>query len=312
MADLKNELVWSHSRARTFAGCPRAYWLTYYGSWGGWDAGAPREVRDAYVQKKLTSRAMWTGTVVHGAAEDALKRLREGRRVDEEGSVRDAVRKARQDIEGSRSGTWLERPARRTGFREHYYREEVPPEAWNAAIAEIERQVRGLYANRIFRRLAQVAERVMEVEELRRFPVGTTDVYVALDVLVADGNGGVVIIDWKTGEAHADEEIAAQLGVYGIYATQELGVPSDRVKAMHVNLRFGTETTHPVGPSEIEAAREEIATSVATMRARLRDVPGNIADAADYPLVDEGDRRCRYCSFRRTCGREAGPATPEI
>ncbi|MFN7147732.1 MAG: PD-(D/E)XK nuclease family protein, partial [Myxococcota bacterium] len=166
-------------------------------------------------------------------------------------------------------------------------------------------QVRVLFENRIFRRLAQVPERVMEVEELRRFRVGSTEVYVALDVLVADGKGGVVIIDWKTGEAHADAEIAAQLGVYGIYATQELGVPVDRVKAMHVNLRFTTETTHAVGPTEIEAARVEIETSVAVMRAKLRDVAANLADREDYPMLAEGDRQCRWCSFRRTCGREA-------
>lgn len=304
MADLVNELVWSHSRARAFAGCLRAYWLTYYGSWGGWDARAPAAARDAYVQKKLTTRAMWTGTVVHGAAEEAIKRLRSGQWIDVEAGVELAVRTARADIEGSRSGRWLERPARRTGFREHYYGEEVSPEDWEAAIAEIERQVRGLYANRIFRRIAQVPDRVLEVEELRRFRVGSTEVYAALDVLLSDGSGGVVILDWKTGEAHADEEIAAQLGVYGIYATQELGIAVDRVRAMHVNLRHGTETTHAVGPAEIEAARVEIEHSVGEMRGKLRDLANNVADREDYPMVPEGDRRCRWCSFRRTCARE--------
>lgn len=304
MADLKNELVWSHSRARAFAGCLRAYWLTYYGSWGGWDAGAPKAVRDAYVQKKLTTRAMWTGTVVHGAAEEAIKRLRSGEWIDVEAGVAQALRKAREDVEGSRTGRWLQRPARRTGFREHYYGEDVSDAAWEQAIAEIERQVRALYANRIFRRIAQVPDRVLEVEELRRFRVGSTEVYAALDVLMSDGQGGVVILDWKTGEAHDDDEIAAQLGVYGIYATQELGIASDRVKAMHVNLRYDKETVHAVGPAEIDAARTEIERSVAEMRARLKNVADNLADREDYPVVPEDDRRCRWCSFRRTCERE--------
>jgi hypothetical protein len=304
VADLKNELVWSHSRARTFAGCARAYWYTYYGSWGGWSADAPAAIRDAYLQKKLTTRAMWTGTVVHGAAETGLGRMVAGRPLDVEAAVDAATTQARDDIEGSRTGRWLQRPAKRTGFREHYYAEPVDDAAWAAALAEIERQVRGLYVNRIFRRLAQVPGRVMEVEQLRRFPVGNAEVYAALDVLVADGRGGVVIIDWKTGEAHSDAEIGAQLGVYGLYATQELGVPADRIKAMHVNLRHDTETIHPVGPPEIEAARVEIEHSVAAMRARLRDVPGNVAEKEDHPLMPEGDGRCRSCNFRRSCGRE--------
>jgi hypothetical protein len=304
VADLVNELVWSHSRSRTFSGCARAYWYTYYGSWGGWSTDVPVPARDAYVQKKLTTRAMWIGTVVHGAAEEGIRRMVGQRAPDPEAAVKTAVTRARSDIEGSRTGAWLQRPAKRTGFREHYYDEPVEPAAWDAAIAEIERQVRGLYDNRIFRRIGQVPARVMEVEELRRFRVGSTEVYAALDVLMADGNGGVVIIDWKTGEAHSDHEIAAQLGVYGIYATQELGVPTDRVKAMHVNLRHAVETTHVVGPTEIEAAREEIETSVGVMRAKLRDVPRNVADREDYPMVPAADGRCRWCSFRRSCARE--------
>lgn len=304
MADLINELVWSHSRSRTFSGCPRAYWYTYYGSWGGWSTGLTGPVRDAYVQKKLTTRAMWIGTVVHGAAEEGIRRMVARRPLDLEGAVRTVLTRARNDIEGSRTGAWLQRAAKRTGFREHYYNEAIDPSVWDSAIGEIERQVRGLYDNRIFRRIGQVPDRVMEVEELRRFRVGSAEVYAALDVLMADGNGGVVIIDWKTGEAHSDGEIAAQLGVYGIYATQVLGVPTDRVKAMHVNLRHAVETTHAVGPTEIEAAREQIEANVSVMRAGLRDVPGNVADKNDYPMLPEGDARCRWCSFRRSCERE--------
>lgn len=304
MADIKNELVWSHSRARAFSGCRRAYWLTYYGSWGGWDPNAPPEARDAYVQKKLTTRAMWTGTVVHRVAEIALQRVRGGYYVDVEEATASALWAARDDIEGSRSGRWLQRPSKNVGFREHYYEEPVTEEAWAAALTEIERQVRALHVHRIFRRLQQVSDRILEVEELRRFPVGDAEVYVALDVLVSDGQGGVVILDWKTGDAHADEVIAAQLGVYGIYATQVLGVPEDKIKAMHVNLRHGTETMHTVGPGEIAAAREEIGRSVTEMREGLVNIAENVADPEAYPKIPEGDPRCGWCSFRRSCGRE--------
>lgn len=307
MADLKNELVWSHSRSKTFEGCPRAYWLTYYGSWGGWAGDAPAEVRAAYVQKKLTSRAMWIGTVVHGLAEEGLARARQGRPMGVEEAIGHARRRAREDVDGSASGWWLGRPAKRVGFREHYYGEAVTDADWAAAVAEIERQVAALHEHRIWKRLMSVPDRILEVEELRRFRVGDGEIYVALDVLVDDGRGGVVIIDWKTGEAHSDEVIAAQLGVYGLYATQELGVDATRIQALHVNVRHATETKHPVGPAEIEAARETIGRTLAEMRAKLRSVPENLADVADYPPVEEGDGRCRRCSFRRTCGREERP-----
>jgi len=304
MADLVNELVWSHSRARAFEGCPRAYWFTYYGSWGGWDAAAPEGARAAYVQKKLTTRAMWTGTVVHAVAEHHLRSVRDGYApVSVEEAVAGARNGARRDIRGSADGSWLERPARRVGFREHHYDEGVTEADWEAALDEIERQVRTLWGQRLFQRLLAVPKRIRELEDLRRFRVGDAEVYVALDVMVEDGRGGVVILDWKTGGAHDDAEIAVQLGVYGLYVTQELGGSPDRITAVHVNLRHDRETRHVVGPVQVQAARERIAASVAAMRAGLADVAGNVALVEAYPPLQEGEARCRWCNFRGVCGR---------
>ena len=320
--DIKNELVWSHSRGRAFHDCKRAYWFNYYGYWMGWDAGAPAAVRETYLQKKLTSRAMWTGTVVHGIAEAGLKRAinalasGEARTPNQESDAfwtlddmrQAAFLKADADIRGSASGEWKRRPAKRTGFTEHYYDLPVSDDDWKAVLDEIDRQVVNLHANRIYRRLLVTASRIREVEELRKFAVGSgpecAEVYLAVDAMVGDGNGGVVIIDWKTGQNHEDAVIAAQLGVYGLYATQELGIPEDRITAMHVNLRHNTEARHPVGPAEIAAAREAILTGMAEMRASLKDVAANIADKEDFPTLPEGSARCRWCNFRRSCGRE--------
>ena len=298
--DIQNELVWSHSRGRAFHDCKRAYWFNYYGYWKGWDAGAPAAVRETYLQKKLTSRAMWTGTVVHGIAEAGIKRAINALNVGgapQEGldavwtldDMRQAAfLKADADIRGSASGEWKRRPAKRTGFTEHYYDLPVSDDDWKALLV--------------------TASRIREVEELRKFAVGSgperAEVYLAVDAMVGDGNGGVVIIDWKTGQNHEDAVIAAQLGVYGLYATQELGIPEDRITAMHVNLRHNTEARHLVGPAEISAAREAILTGMAEMRASLKDVAANLADKEDFPTLPEGSARCRWCNFRRSCGRE--------
>lgn len=311
--DITNELVWSHSRARAFHDCRRAYWFAYYGSWGGWSAASPPEVRAAYLEKKLTTRAMWTGTIVHGVAEAGLRRAiaawQDGRTdawaLDD---MRAAARaRATADIQGSANGDWLQRPAKRTGFAEHYYALPVSDADWDAALDAIDQQIATLHDHRIYRRLIVAAARIREVEELRRFPVGEgpdrAEVYLAVDAMVGDGAGGVVIIDWKTGAHHDDADIGAQLGVYGLYASEVLGVPADRITAMHVNLRHGTETRHAVGPAEIDAAREAIVRGTAEMRAPLRSVADNTADKEDFPPLPEGAERCRRCNFRRSCGR---------
>lgn len=298
MAVLKNELVWSHSRAKTFQWCRRAYWYTYYGSWGGWEADAPEATRNAWLQKKLTAVPAWVGTLVHGIAENLLKEAMQGEKPIEEEAADRAVRTANRQIRESERQ--LGRPGKATRFAEHYYDEKVE---WDPLVDEIERQVRGLFSNRIFRRLLEVPDRILEVEELRRFPVGDAEVYVSLDVLVSDGQGGAVILDWKTGESHKDEDIAAQLGVYGLYCAGPLGLDPSRLVAMHVNLRHATETRHPVGPAEVALAEQEIARSVAELRSVLTDVEKNVAGEDFFPLLPEGDPRCGSCRFRRSCLR---------
>ena len=304
MADLVNELVWSHSRSRACEGCKRAYWYAYYGSWGGWGANAPAEARAAYVQKKLTTRAMWIGTVVHRVAEELLRDARDGRQTPTLDDVVSSVRtRCEKDVRESADGSWLQRPAKRVGFREHYYEEGASEADWAQAIDEIERQLRGLWTQRLFQRLLAVPSRIRELEDMRRFAVGDVDVWVVLDVLVDDGRGGVVILDWKTGGHHDDAEIRAQLGVYGLYATAELGIAADAIVAMHVNLRHNEETKHAVGEAEIALAKETIRDSTARMRALLVDVEQNIADPGAYPTLDPGSEDCRRCGFRGICGR---------
>lgn len=301
MPELKNELVWSYSRHKLLEACPRAYWNNYYGSWGGWGRTASEEARELWQQKKLTSVPLWTGTVVHRVAETLLKRRYHGKTVTEQSAADFAYDTANQDITDSaeRRGT----PSKNARFQEHYYQMQVD---WDAAVDEIERQVRGLFENSVFLRLIETPEKILEVEELRRFPVEDGEVYVSLDVLVDDGAQGAEIIDWKTGENHEDGEIAAQLGVYGLYVSGILGIDPLKIVARHVNLRYQTETLHPVGPSEIEAARSLIQQGLRTMRSLLSNPQNNTASSAKFPMLPEGSARCGHCVFRKSCNRIPG------
>ncbi|MBK9370208.1 MAG: PD-(D/E)XK nuclease family protein [Deltaproteobacteria bacterium] len=113
-------------------------------------------------------------------------------------------------------------------------------------LAEIERQIKNLFEHPVFKRMMEVPERILEVEILRSVPIEGVPVWVKLDALMQGNDGGVVIVDWKTGRDHDDASIAQQLGIYGIYAVQLRGVPVEKVQALHVNLRYNTHTAHPI------------------------------------------------------------------
>jgi hypothetical protein len=303
MPDLENTFSWSHSRRGTFERCLRQYYLTYYRSWGGWKRDAPEPVREAYIQKKLTTRAMWIGTVVHDMAEGVLLDLQAGRSPNPDYHIRKAMSRARSDIRESESGRWRDRPSKSCAFQEHYYGLTVEQADWDEALSIIEEQIRGFFDRPTVRRLHQVPERLLEVEQLTQVTIGDVPVWVKLDALVSDGQGGAVVIDWKTGAHHKSEVVAAQLGVYGLYCVEHHGIPADRIVTMQVNLRTGDRTQHPIDRGILDQAQQEIQASADGMRARLQDVPGNLADEASFPMLPEGDPGCDGCQFRRSCGR---------
>ena len=261
---LVNEFSWSYSRDRTFRTCLRRYWLNYYGSWGGWDRSATTEVQDLYRQKKLTTRPMWMGTLIHEAAERTLKSLSWAQPWGAENALAWIDGRARQDVVGSKEGTDSRRPSKRVEFQEHYYGVEDVSEDWEESFQEMARQVQGLFENPVFVRLTRVPQRIRMVEDLIKVELEGVGVWVSMDALVEDGAGGVVIIDWKTGKSHSDDEVGRQLGVYGLYAQEKLGLPPERIRALHVNLREGVYKTHPISQAQLEQ-------SAVDLRDRQRD-----------------------------------------
>ncbi len=304
MADFQNEFSWSYSRDRMFRACLRRYWLNYYGSWGGWDSRAPEEARAIYRQKKLTSQAMWIGILVHEVAERALKSLGWAQVRGVEDSVAWIRSRGTSDVECSRTGKDSRRPSKRVEFQEHFYGADLPEGTWEEAVDEMERQVRNLFSHPVFQRMVAVKERILQVEELLQVDLMGVPVWVSLDVMMDDGRGGVVIVDWKTGKSHSDAEVGRQMGIYGLYAQQELGLAPEQIQALHVNTRDGGHKAHPVDASQLEQSRQELVESSSAMKELLSDVEGNVALVEDFPMVESGSEECRFCSFRRTCGRE--------
>jgi hypothetical protein len=310
MTELKNEFSWSWSRHQTLETCPRRYWLSHYGSWGGWRPIAPDEVREAYIQKRLSTRAQWVGTLVHHAAEYVLKEVKDGRFPRREAVVEQFRRRALRQIEDSREGRYRFFPKKYPGFIEHYYGEEEDGPGWDAAVESVVVQVDGLFENPVFLRLTEVPDRIREVERLEQIRIGDVPVWVSLDVLVEDGRGGLVVVDWKTGMAHDPASIAGQLGVYGVYVlSRYLRVdltnrrPSDleRVKTMYVNLRSGEREVFQLEDAHVDDALAVIQSSAKRMAAV--EERAQRADLDAFPQLAEGDPTCASCPFRASCAR---------
>jgi hypothetical protein len=307
---LKNQFAWSWTRHGNFESCLRKYWLSHYGFWGGWEGSASPDTREVYIQKKLLSGPQWLGIQVHLAAEWALKDAVEGRGVDRKQFVERFRARGKQHFIDSKEGRYRYNPKRYPGFVGDYYGESVDFDVQEELIGELVRQVDGMFDNPVFTRLLSVPHRIREIERLEQFTVGEIPVWVSLDVLVENQQGGLVVVDWKTGRSHTSAHVAAQLGIYGLYVRDrylngvESAAESLGVEALYANLRTGTHEVWKLDKGSLKAAREVISNSAQKMQEKLLSLAENTTQESEYPLLPEGSSECEKCVFRRTCNRE--------
>jgi hypothetical protein len=236
--------------------------------------------------------------------------LRTGELCNLEDLAKKALIRARREISESARGANRQSPSKCTGFQEHYYDEDLSQAEWDETLAEIERQIRGLADCPAYKRIEALClnegtpEKVVEIEELVKIDIDGVPVWVRLDALLTGKQGEFVILDWKTGKAHVDDVIAAQLGVYGLYCVLQHGAREDRIVAMHANLRSNSQAKHTINAGTMAETRRLIRDSAERMLCVLKDRDKNLAEIDEFPMLPEGSTRCTWCSFRRTCDRE--------
>jgi len=302
MGELANEFSWSRSRDYTFQDCRRKYFYHYYGSWGGWDAGADDEVRRLYILKQLASRQQWAGRVVHDAIEIALHAFASGRELPVEPFVADVIERMRGEWRSSRSGRYRESPKTPALF-EHEYAVDVKPETWQAVSRNVAACLRNFFRLPLLAVIRQTAAEHWSIEHWSKvFDFEGTSVWVAPDFGFWTDSGRLALVDWKSGAANGTTA-AFQLGCYALYASEVLGVPPGKVDLFEANLRAPRVTQIQWDDARLEAVREQLRLSIRSMKAYLVDPQANVARLADFEK-SEDLRICKRCNFRAVCRPE--------
>ena len=106
---------------------------------------------------------------------------------------------------------------------------------------------------------AWAARTPVDVEVGFEMAIGDTVVRGRIDAVFADPDGGVTVVDWKTGEPPADEDArrhaAIQLAVYRLAWAGLAGCPESQVRAAFHYVRSGLTVTPDAlpGPAELAA-----------------------------------------------------------
>ncbi len=304
-----NDFSWSKSRHEKLQECSRAYYLYYYRSWGGWGAGAPSDVRELYLLKKLGNRFTWAGSMVHDALRDALLDWRAGREVVPEKVVDRALTTMRDDFRFSRGKSYRTQKGRKafSGLVEHEYNEPLPDEAWKQNAETVRSALDWFFQSRwpVLARGLKPTQ-WLEVDagaEFSSFTLDGVKVFAIPDFAYVDADGAPVVVDWKTGKMREgyDEQV---LG-YALYVSMRYRLPLEKVRASLVYLNDGVEHQVQVDENAVAGFKERFAQSVARMRGLLADPATNTPkDESAFPQSDNA-AVCARCVFRRPCGREA-------
>ena len=303
MGKLKNEFSWSKSRNDTFRQCHRKYYYSYYGHWGGWEFDAPDEVRQIYILGKLKNRFMWAGGIVHNSIRNVLEETKSGRVPLMNRLIELTREQMRHDFESSKNKMYWQDPKSCALF-EHEYDVEVKEERWKDLWNHVETCLQNFYSSDIFDMVRNIDFSLwLPIEEFQSFPFEDTKINVKLDFAYKDTDGGVTIIDWKTGKSElAGSDV--QLACYTLFAINHWNVSPEKVKTIEYNLHHKRGITNRLDTGEIEEIRGYMRKSIKEMKALLVDPVENIASKDSFAKTIDKDT-CNSCNFKRVCLSEA-------
>jgi len=294
---LVNRYGFSFSAFKTFAECPRRWWISKVVAWYGWQLSAPADRRLAYVLGKMNSAPEISGKIIHEYAA-WLCRTEKNRRPAADVLLeryRNAMDEALVD---SLSHGWESDPKRCVNLWEHYYRSEDAARAKiSQVIDESSSAIPNLLESASLRRIDDGAN-LLSVEELVEFQIDGSLAWAQIDLGVRDSDGVVWITDWKTGKPRNDD--AAQAGLYAVYCWRARDVEPARIRVCLEYLRPGTSAEYSYSEEELLGIKKAVTRATRTIRVRLPDPKVNTSSKDAFPMT-ENERVCSRCKLLHVC-----------
>jgi hypothetical protein len=244
---------------------------------------------------------MWVGSKVHDFIKQTLKNLRHGISVPNVDQIVDiALNQMKKELRSSKEKRYLTHP-KTCALLEHEYEVPVSDADLKETTDNTEQCLRNFYASDTFEMLKELPQQMwLEVEEYSSFKLNNTKIWAVLDCSFRTEDGGITIIDWKTGRSMS-EDLSMQLSCYGMYAMEKWGVDPEKVKLIEYNLLANQGVEFVIGWDGIEHTKAYIAGSIADMQSLLVDVGENVPKEEDAFQKVEDERVRADCNFRKVC-----------
>lgn len=293
---------WSISRDRCFQQCLRKYFYSYVGAQGGSKPSASKEVREIYVLKHLRNRHMWVGELVHEAIEWALRAWKHGKECKEKDLVARSLQKMRLQYAESLQQKHWKNPRQYCGLLEHEYDEVVPEEEWQRQRSRMQQCLANFFNLNLIRQIKNLGPKHwLAVENLESFFAGNVLVWAKPDFVWSDKAGKTLLVDWKTGAHHTEDE-RLQVAVYGLFAKQRWKKPDHLLMGQVVHLSSNDVWEMPLTPKDLQQAKNTLLASAQKMQEFVpKPGVGRTLSKEDFTKTKDWGL-CQRCNFRRLCG----------
>jgi CRISPR/Cas system-associated exonuclease Cas4 (RecB family) len=220
--------------------------------------------------------------------------------LDVEQIVDITLNQMREEFRSSRDKRYLTRPKTCALF-EHEYDVPISDADWKMTADNMELCLRNFYSSETFAMLKELPQQMwLEVEDFSSFNLNNTKIWAVLDCSFRTEDGGITIIDWKTGRKMS-EDVSMQLSCYAMYAMQKWVADPQKVKLIEYNLLANQGAEFRITDAEIENTKAYIAGSMADMQSLLVDVGENIPKEEEAFLKVQDERTRTGCNFRKVC-----------
>jgi hypothetical protein len=159
---------------------------------------------------------MWAGEKVHDCIERTLTNIRRGISVLDIDQIVDiTLNQMREEFRSSREKRYHTHPKTCALF-EHEYEMTISDADWKKTADNMEQCLRNFYSSETFAMLKNLRQEMwLEVEDFSSFNLNNTKIWAVLDCSFRTDDGGVTIIDWKTGRSMS-EDVSMQLSCYAM------------------------------------------------------------------------------------------------
>lgn len=300
------ELSWSTSRIKILEKCERGYYYHYYLSHNGWNLNSTEMQKEAFMLKKLSSKDILCGSIVHKALKYLIVKNKKGIDITQElidKITNAAIKEFRRccDMSEKYADTWNKYTKEFDMLQEYFYRIDITEQEKTYIESKIIRCIKNGAQSTTFKYLQSNNIEVLELEsdQFTYFYINGIKVYAKLDLLYVDYIGKYIVVDWKTGKEDIDNEL--QLAIYAKYISEKYNIKSSDIICRIEYVETNTFTEKVFSDEELKDISLIVNLSMKQMLDYLDDKTINKAREMIAFNRTKDAYKCKNCNFKKLC-----------